>query len=95
MGQSREFHPFISKKIDLTDADAVAFYTKGIWEHIDEGELSDAFESSNRTTGIGGQCEDLLLSRQPEHLGKYTFVTIFINKILRVQIKSAGYAEFL
>ncbi len=84
LGQSREFHPFISKKIRLTDADAVAFYTKGIWEHIDEGELSDAFgEAATEPQELVDSVEDLLLSRQPEHLGKYTFVTIFINKIFQ------------
>ena len=84
LGQSREFHPFISKKIKLTDADAVAFYTKGIWEHIDEGELSDAFgEAATEPQELVDNVEDLLLSRQPEHLGKYTFVTIFINKIFQ------------
>lgn len=84
LGQSREFHPFISKKIKLTDADAVALYTKGIWEHIDEGELKDAFgEATTEPQELVNNVEDLLLSRQPEHLGKYTFVTIFINKIFK------------
>ena len=48
LGQEHDFHPFISKKIKLTDADAVALYTRGIWEHVDEGELKDVFsEASN------------------------------------------------
>lgn len=84
LGQSREFHPFISKKIKLTDADAIALYTRGVWQHIDEGELKDAFgEATTEPQELVNNVEDLLLSRQPKHLGKYTFVTIFINKVFK------------
>lgn len=84
LGQSREFHPFISKKIKLTDADAVALYTRGVWQHVDEGELKDVFgEASTEPQELVNNVEDLLLSRQPEHLGKYTFVALFINKIFK------------
>ena len=84
LGQSREFHPFISKKIKLTDADAIALYTRGVWQHIDEGELKDAFgEATTEPQELVNNVEDLLLSRQPKQLGKYTFVTIFINKVFK------------
>ena len=84
LGQSREFHPFISKKIKLTDADAIALYTRGVWQHIDEGELKDVFgEATTEPQELVNNVEDLLLSRQPKQLGKYTFVTIFINKVFK------------
>lgn len=37
LGKGKEFYPYISKKVKLTNADAVALYTRGIWEHVDEG----------------------------------------------------------
>ena len=81
LGQSREFHPYISKKIKLSSADAIALYTRGIWEHIDEGELSDVFaDATDEPEKSVGEVEELLLSRQPKNLAKYTFVALFINK---------------
>lgn len=82
LGQRKEFHPYISPKIKLTDADAIALCTRGIWEHIDDGELKDIFEeASDDPQETVNQVEDMLLSKQPENLGKYTFVALFINKI--------------
>ena len=82
LGQSREFYPFISKKIRLASTDAVALYTRGVWEHVDEGELKDVFaEASNEPQELVDNVEEMLLSRQPENLGKYTFVALFINKV--------------
>ncbi len=82
LGQEKEFHPFISKKIKLKNTDAIAMFTRGIWENIDEGELNDAFsEASNEPQELVDDVEELLLSRQPKDLGKYTFVALFANKI--------------
>lgn len=84
LGQSHEFHPFISGKIKLTDADVAALYTRGVWEHVDEGELKDALaEATNEPQELVDNVEELLLSRQPEHLGKYTFAALFINKVFK------------
>lgn len=82
LGQEKEFHPYISKKIKLANTDAIALYTRGIWENIDEGELGDVYaEASNEPQELVDNVEELLLSRQPENLGKYTFVTLFVNKV--------------
>ncbi len=82
LGQEKEFHPYISQKIKLANTDAVALYTRGIWENIDEGELGDVYaEASNEPQELVDNVEELLLSRQPEDLGKYTFVTLFVNKV--------------
>ncbi len=82
LGQKKAFHPYISKKIKLTDADAIALCTRGIWEHIDDGELKDIFEeATTEPQETVDRVEDMLLSKQPENLGKYTFVTLFINKV--------------
>lgn len=82
LGQERDFHPYISKKIKLTDADAIALYTRGVWEHVDEGELQDVFaDAGDNPKETVDDIEDMLLSRQPEDLQKYTLVVIFANKL--------------
>lgn len=82
LGQKSDFHPHISKKIKLTNADAVALYTRDIWEHIDEGEMKDVFaDASDKPQELVDTVEDLLMSRQPQDFGKYTFAVIFVNKI--------------
>lgn len=82
LGQEKDFHPYVSKKIKLTNSDAVALYTRGVWEHVDEGELKDLFADATDQPGeTVDSMEDLLLSRQPGDLQKYTFVVIFANKL--------------
>lgn len=82
LGQDKGFSPFVSKKLKLANADAAALYTRGIWEHVDEGELKDAFaEAAEEPQPIVDAVEDMLLSRQPEGLEKYTFAAIFFNKV--------------
>lgn len=82
LGQEKDFHPYISKKWKLTDADAIALYTRGVWEHVDEGELKDVFaEASDKPQETVDSIEDMLLSRQPEDLKKYTLAVIFANKL--------------
>lgn len=82
LGQEKDFHPYISKKIKLTNADAIALYTIGVWEHIDEGELKDAFaDATDEPRATVDNIEDLLLSRQPQGLNKYTLAVVFVNKV--------------
>lgn len=82
LGQERDFHPYVSKKIKLTDADAIALYTRGVWEHVDEGELKDVFaDAGDDPRETVDSIEDMLLSRQPEDLQKYTLAVIFANKL--------------
>ena len=81
LGQEKGFSPYISKKFKLANADAAALYSRGIWENVDEGELKDVFaEASDEPQPIVDSVEEMLLSRQPEGLEKYTFATIFFNK---------------
>jgi len=76
------FKPAISKKKKLADGDIITLYTRGIWENIDEGELSDVFsETGNEPMEECDKVEDLLLSRQPENLDNYTFAAIYIDKV--------------
>jgi len=82
IGQEKDFHPFISKKIKLMSGDILALYTKGIWENLDEGEVDDIFsEVGNDTETVLNSMEDMLLSKQPENLGNYTFAVIFADKV--------------
>lgn len=82
LGQEKEFHPYISKKIKLAATDAIALYTRGIWENIDGGELDDVYaDATNEPQELVDNVEEMLLSRQPQDLGKYTFATLFVNKV--------------
>lgn len=82
VGQGEGFDPFISKKIKLSNSDAIALLTRGIWQNLDDGELKDAFaDASDDPQPTTDSVEELLLSKQPENLEKYTFATIFVNKI--------------
>mgnify|MGYP005773261897 FL=1 len=82
LGQDKEFRPYISKKFKLSDSDAAALMTRGLWEYVDDGILKDAFaDASDEPQETVDAVEDLLLSAQPEDLGSYTFATIFFNKV--------------
>lgn len=82
VGQKKGYSPFISKKIKLTDGDILNLYTRGIWENLDEGELEDVFrEAKAEPQECLNNLEDMILSKQPEELTNYTFVTVFINKV--------------
>ena len=82
LGQDKAFHPYISKKFKLSDSDAAALMTRGLWEHVDDGILKDAFaDASDEPQETVDAVEDLLLSAQPEDLGSYTFAAIFFNKV--------------
>lgn len=82
LGQESGFSPFISKKIKLSNSDAIALLTRGIWQHIDDGELKDAFaDATDDPQPTTDSIEDLLLSKQPKGLEKYTFAAIFVNKV--------------
>ena len=81
LGQEAGFSPYLSKTFKLANADAAALYTRCIWEHVDEGELKDVFaEAADEPQPLVDSVEDMLLSRQPEELEKYTFAAIFFNK---------------
>ena len=82
LGQEKEFRPYISKKFKLSNSDAAALMTRGLWEYVDDGILKDAFaDASDEPQETVDAVEDLLLSAQPENLGSYTFATIFFNKV--------------
>ncbi len=82
LGKEKEFNPIISGKIKLTNSDAIALYTRGIWEHIDEGEIKEVFaDATDDPEKTVNDLEDMLLSRQPVGLTKYTLAVIFANKV--------------
>lgn len=82
LGQEKDFRPLVSGKIKLTDSDVLALYTRGVWEHVDEGEIRDVVaEAATDPAETVNSIEDMLLSRQPEDLDKYTLAVIFFNKL--------------
>lgn len=82
LGQKYEFDPVISKKIRLKESDIITLFTRGIWENVTDGELSDVFaeagDSPNEAVDV---VEDLLLSAQASDLENYTFAAIYVNRI--------------
>lgn len=96
LGQKKGFQPFVSKKIKLMNGDMLTLYTRGIWEQVDEGELLDVFsEATTEPQETVDLVEDLLLSKQPKELDKYTFAVIFINKLYVVPDKKRKIKHFL
>ena len=82
VGQGAGFHPVISKKIRLQNGDILSLYTRGIWENLDSGELDDVFsEAGEEPQSSLDNIEDMLLTKQPQHLENYTFAAIFVNKV--------------
>ena len=82
LGQEKDFHPYISQKFKLSDSDAAALLTHGVWEYVDDGLLKDAFaDASDDPQETVDSVEELLLSGQPKDLGTYTFATIFFHKV--------------
>lgn len=83
-GMGKGFHPVISKKITLLDGDLFALYTRGVWENVDEGELSDVLAEVGKDVKEPiDTIEDMLLSKQPKKLENYTFVLIAFEKIFK------------
>ena len=81
IGQKEEFFPFVSKKIKMANTDSIALYTRGFWENVDDGEVLDIFkDAGTEPQEIINTAEDILLSKQPQHLESYSFVTIFVEK---------------
>lgn len=81
VGQEKGFKPWVSKKIKMTNADAISLTTRGFWENVDEGELLDLFQdASTDPKETVRTAEDMLLSKQPKQLRAFTFATIFVNK---------------
>ncbi len=83
LGQ-KNFHPFVSTKVKLLEGDILTLYTRGIWEHVDDGELLDVFsEAGNDPAEECDKVEELLLSRQPRELENYTFAAIYVEKVFQ------------
>ena len=82
LGKGKGLKPFVSKKRKLMNGDILAFYTRGIWENIDSGELDDVFsEAKGEPQECLDNVEDLLLSRQPGYLDFFSFASIFFVKV--------------
>ncbi len=81
LGQPEGFNPSISDRIKLVDSDTITLFTRGIWENVDIGEMTDAVKDAKEPQEALNNVEDLLLSRQPANLENYTLATIFVDKI--------------
>ncbi len=96
VGQEKSFRPWVSKKIKLTNADAISLTTRGFWENVDEGELLDLFQDAGTDPKETVRtAEDMLLSKQPKKLRAFTFATIFVNKTFIDPSKKQKRKKFL
>lgn len=80
LGQPDGFRPEVSGRIKLADGDTITLLTRGIWENIDIGEMSDVIKEAKNPQDLIDNTEDLLLSRQPPNLDNYTIAAIFVDK---------------
>ncbi len=80
LGQDERLNPFVSKKVKLKNGDIITLSTKGIWENIDLGELTDGVVEAKEPQEAVDHVEELILSKQPKELENYTFAAIFVDK---------------
>lgn len=81
LGQPGSFRPFVSGRIKLADGDTILLFTRGIWENIDNGEITDSVTDAKLPQDILDSVEEMLLSKQPPNLDNYTLTAIFVDKI--------------
>jgi len=80
LGESNLDKPYVSKRIKLTDGDAFALLTKGIWENCDAKEIEDALEGAKEPKDVVDSIEDMILSNQSKELENYTLALTFVEK---------------
>ena len=80
LGKNDLSNIYVSKKIKLSDGDAFALLTKGIWENCDDKEMEDALEGAKEPKDVTDNIEDMILSRQPKKLENYTLALTFVEK---------------
>jgi len=84
LGQQEGFNAEVSGRIKLVDGDKITMLTRGIWENIDIGEMTDAVKDAQDPQKVLNNVVSLLLSRKPFNLDNYTLATIFIDKAYQV-----------
>lgn len=81
LGKPNSFHPYVSKKMKLTDGDVLLLCTSGLWEEVSDVELGDALEGLKDPEQYTDLLEEVLLSRQKKVVNNYTIASIFANKV--------------
>ena len=80
LGQNNLNKLYISKKIKLSDGDAFAILTKGIWENCDAKEIEDSLEGAKEPKEVIDNIEDMILSKQLKEIENYTLALTFVEK---------------
>lgn len=81
VGKSKQYKPSITRKIKLIDGDIITLLTRGIWENIDDGEITDAISEATEPIELLNHVEDVILSKQPKELENYTLATVYVDKV--------------
>lgn len=83
-GMGKGFRPHIAPCFKFINGDLLVLYTRGIWENVDEGELTDVFsETAKEIEEPVNLVEEVLLSKQPASLENYTLAVIAVEKVFR------------
>ncbi|NOW06169.1 PP2C family protein-serine/threonine phosphatase [Clostridium beijerinckii] len=80
LGQDNLNKLYISKKIKLSDGDAFAILTKGIWENCDAKEIEDSLEGAKEPKEVTDNIEEMILSKQLKEIENYTLALTFVEK---------------
>jgi len=80
LGKSGRLQVNVSKKMVLYDEDALVLSTWGFWEKVSTLEMLDALEDSLEPEDYLDTLQDLLLSKQDEHVNNFTIATVFVKK---------------
>jgi len=76
--------PYVSPKIVLLEESTALFATCNFWERVDDVEILDAYEESDRETFIGNIQELYLLTQLKDPAIKsYTLASLFIEKTFK------------
>ncbi|WP_019419343.1 PP2C family protein-serine/threonine phosphatase [Paenibacillus sp. OSY-SE] len=83
MGQPDGFEPFVSKKVPLSEGDALLLCTPGLWEDVNGTEMIDALAEAKEPEDFTDTLEDVLLSKQRRTVHNYTAVAVYANKVFK------------
>jgi serine/threonine protein phosphatase PrpC len=81
MGQrSHKFLPYVSGKLKLEDGDALALYSRGVWEKASTADILEAANGVETPEDWANTVEEIVRAPSEKPIENYTFVAIFVDK---------------
>jgi serine/threonine protein phosphatase PrpC len=82
LGQrTQKFLPYVSKKRKLEDGDALALYSRGVWEKLSVLNILEALNDASSPEDWTNAVEGVVLGPAKNTEEDYSFVSIFVDKI--------------